>query len=77
MIGNRESGRGWILIARNNFLNQDDFFISFFEKLAGTADLRKQILAGKTEEEIKASWQEDLEAFKAIRKKYLLYKDFE
>jgi len=68
---------GWILMARNNFLNQDDFFISFFEKLAGTADLRKQILAGKTEEEIKASWQEDLEAFKAIRKKYLLYKDFE
>ena len=67
----------WILMARNNFLNQDDFFISFFEKLAGTADLRKLILAGKTEQEIRDSWQEDLEAFKAIRKKYLLYKDFE
>ena len=61
----------------DNFLNQDDFFISFFEKLAGTADLRKLILAGKTEQEIRDSWQEDLEAFKAIRKKYLLHKDFE
>jgi len=49
----------------------------FFDKLAGTDKLRKQIIAGKTEEEIKTSWKKDLDAYKAIRKKYLLYKDFE
>jgi len=46
---------------------------NFFEKLAGTAALRQQILAGKSEEEIRASWSSDLEAFHTIRSKYLLY----
>jgi uncharacterized protein YbbC (DUF1343 family) len=36
-----------------------------------------QIKAGKTEQEIRASWQPKLDAFKAIRKKYLFYADFE
>ena len=39
--------------------------------------LQEQIKAGKTEKEIYASWQEDLKQFKNIRKKYLLYRDFE
>lgn len=46
----------------------------FFDKLAGTDELRKQIVAGKTEEEIKASWKKDLEDYKEKRKKYLIYK---
>jgi len=46
-------------------------------RLAGTDELVKQIIAGKTEDEIKASWQPKLDAFKKIRKKYLLYKDFD
>jgi len=49
----------------------------FFDKLAGTDELRKQILAGKTEDEIRASWEQDLAAYKGMRKKYLLYADFE
>ncbi|TDQ75371.1 exo-beta-N-acetylmuramidase NamZ family protein [Sphingobacterium yanglingense] len=49
----------------------------FFDKLAGTDELRKQIIAGKTEDEIKASWQQELTEYKEMRKKYLLYKDFE
>lgn len=49
----------------------------FFDKLAGTDALRKQILAGKSEAEIRASWQDELEAYKMMRKKYLLYTDFE
>lgn len=49
----------------------------FFDKLAGTGELRKQIIAGKTEEEIEASWKAELTEYKAKRKKYLLYKDFE
>ncbi len=49
----------------------------FFDKLAGTDELRKQIIAGKTEDEIKASWKQELTEYKEMRKKYLLYTDFE
>lgn len=45
----------------------------FFDKLAGSDQLRKQILADKTEAEIKASWQPALKTYKEMRKKYLLY----
>ncbi len=57
----------------------DDFFSSesFFNKLAGTPELLQQIKAGKTEEEIRSSWQEKLNAYKKMRKQYLLYEDFE
>lgn len=47
--------------------------ISSFDRLAGSDNLRKQIIAGKTEAEIRATWQKDLEVYKVIRKKYLLY----
>jgi len=49
----------------------------FFDKLAGTDQLRKQILAGESEAQIRASWSDDLRAYKQMRKKYLLYTDFE
>ena len=48
-----------------------------FNLLAGTDKLQQQIKEGKTEEEIVASWKDGLVNFKKIRKKYLLYKDFE
>jgi hypothetical protein len=56
---------------KNNFMN--DFFI----KLAGTGSLENQLLQSKDEETIRQTWQNSLDSFKAIRKKYLLYKDFE
>ncbi|MBO7490897.1 MAG: DUF1343 domain-containing protein [Bacteroidales bacterium] len=46
---------------------------AFFDKLAGTDQLRKQIIQGLTEEQIRASWQSDLESFKVVRSRYLLY----
>ena len=46
---------------------------SFFDKLAGSDTLRKQIMAGLTESQIRASWKADLDKYKAIRKKYLMY----
>lgn len=55
----------------------DAFFTSFFEKLAGTSTLRKQIMAKKSVAEIRKSWEPELSRFKKIRKKYLLYPDFE
>lgn len=56
---------------------KDSFFTkaSFFDKLAGTDNLRKQIIAGCTKENIQASWQRDLDIYKSIRAKYLLYSD--
>lgn len=51
------------------------FFLknNFFEKLAGTKELRKQIEKGMSKEAIRATWQPALEHFKEIRKKYLIY----
>lgn len=45
----------------------------FFDKLAGTSLLRQQIKDGLTAEQIQASWQADLAAFKKRRAPYLLY----
>lgn len=62
---------------KSNF--KETFFsrAAFFDKLAGTDELRKQIVAGKTEAEIRAFWADELKEYKKMRKKYLLYKDFE
>jgi uncharacterized protein YbbC (DUF1343 family) len=54
--------------------DQNKFFTSFFDNLAGTDQLRIQIMAGMKIEDIRASWQPGLEKFKQMRKKYLLYK---
>lgn len=45
----------------------------FFNKLAGNSELIEQIKAGMSEEQIRATWQKDLEAYKTMRSKYLLY----
>ncbi len=74
----------WLLQAYNLFPNKNEFFIVpkkdnvkpteiFFNKLAGNGELMEQIKAGKTEAEIRASWQPKLDEFKAKRKKYLMY----
>lgn len=52
---------------------KEKFFTSYFDKLAGTPLLKQQIKEGFTEEQIRASWQPGLDAFKAKRKNYLLY----
>lgn len=67
----------WLLDAYNWLAHQDRFFTNYFESLAGTKELRKEILAGKSEAQIRSSWQKDIVKFKKIRKKYLLYPDFE
>lgn len=64
----------WIIDA---YKNANDSALVFntkgFTKHAGTQKLQLQIESGLTEEEIKATWQEDLNDFKLIRDKYLLY----
>jgi len=58
-------------------LKRDDFFDENFNYHAGNASLQNQIKQGMPETKIRQSWQADIAAFKTIRKKYLLYKDFE
>lgn len=66
------------LISYHDFLkDKTDFFNTYFDKLAGTDKLRKQIQAGLSQKQIRQSWKDDLEEFNKIRKKYLLYPDFE
>lgn len=63
----------WLMTAYRHYAGKAPFFTSFFEKLAGTDQLRKDILAGKSETAIRASWQPQLEKFKQTRQKYLIY----
>jgi uncharacterized protein YbbC (DUF1343 family) len=65
----------WLLQAYQWYPDKEKFFNSFFEKLAGTTRLRKQIESGMSEAAIRKTWQPELDAFKKIRQKYLLYKD--
>lgn len=52
---------------------KEKFFNNFFDKLAGNDQLRKDILAGKPESEIRLGWQKDLDAYKIMRARYLIY----
>jgi len=71
---------GWLIELYNAYPNKADFFNSKlskqmgnFDKLAGVYTLKQQIIAGKSEEEIRASWEPGLSAYKTMRMKYLLY----
>lgn len=63
----------WLIQAYQWYPEKDKFFTNFFEKLAGTTTLRKQIESGMSEEEIRKTWEPGLTSFKKIRSKYLLY----
>lgn len=63
----------WLLKAYRQSQNKEVFFTNFFVKLAGTEQLKQQIISGKTESEIKQSWQTGLATFKLTRAPYLLY----
>ncbi len=56
---------------------KNKFFSSFFIKLAAKKSLAVQVEKGMNEKNIKSTWKPQLAKFKVIRKKYLLYKDFE
>ena len=69
----------WLINAYRIFPQKDSFFArpAAFNRLAGNDVLMQQIKDGKSEEEIRKSWEPALDKFKKIRKKYLLYEDFE
>ena len=63
----------WLINSFKQINDKNNFFRSDFDKLSGTSNLKKQIIEGLSESEIRDSWKEGLEKFKKIRKKYLLY----
>ena len=76
----------YLLEAYRLFPGKESFFILpkssnaediFFNKLAGNAALMQQIKKGVSEKDIRKSWEPRMKSFKKIRKKYLIYPDFE
>jgi len=61
----------------SRFDDKDAFFKPYFNTLAGTDQLMAQIKQGLSQEEIGESWLPALDKYKELRKKYLLYPDFE
>lgn len=65
----------WLIKAYKNTTDKKNFFNNFFNTLAGTNILKKQIEQNLSEEEIKKTWEKGLKEFAETRKKYLIYRD--
>ncbi len=63
----------WLIKAYQNTKEKSIFFNDFFTKLAGTKKLQQQIVAGKSEIEIRKTWEKGIADFKKMRAKYLIY----
>ncbi|MDP4131025.1 MAG: DUF1343 domain-containing protein, partial [Bacteroidota bacterium] len=79
----RQLNLRWLMELYQAYPQKEKFFdksqsrqIGNFDKLAGTVNLRKQIIAGVSEQQIRNSWEPALSQFRKKRKKYLLYRDF-
>lgn len=80
LVRSKKINLGWLIEMYKAYPYKDKFFdsrqskqIGNFDKLAGTTILKEQIIAGKTEDEIRASWEPGLSEFKKMRRQYLLY----
>ena len=65
----------YVIDAYRNLNMGDKFFRSFFENLIGNGEIRKMIESGKSADEIKRTWADDVARFREQRKPYLLYPD--
>lgn len=63
----------YIISAYRYFQGSEEFFNTYFSKLAGTGNLKNQIKEGRTDHEIRSSWEKDLQNFMQVRAKYLIY----
>lgn len=64
----------YVIKMYQDYPDKEKYFTSYFDKLAGTKALKEQIQKGMSEDTIKDSWKKELQQYRAIRKKYLLYK---
>ena len=65
----------YVVDAYRNLNMGETFFSSMFEKLIGVAWVREMIMAGEDADVIESRWRDDVEAFKLLRRNYLLYKE--
>lgn len=65
----------WLLLAYQKYEGKEPFFNALFDKLVGNTRVKQQIKEGKTEDEIRAGWQDDVAKFMDVRKKYLIYEE--
>ncbi|HLT81404.1 MAG TPA: DUF1343 domain-containing protein [Cyclobacteriaceae bacterium] len=63
----------YVIDMYNAYPDKKNFFTRYFNTLAGTDKLRKQIEEGVSEAEIRESWQTDLKQYEQMREKYLMY----
>ena len=77
IVNKKEIGIACLVKAYANVGGGDEFFTNSFNLLAGNSEFKEQIKFKMQSEEIHATWKKDLDAYKIIRKKYLLYADFE
>lgn len=61
------------LIETYNFSQNKSAFFKNLERLSGTKKMQEQIESGMTTEQIRKTWKNDIESFKKIRSKYLIY----
>lgn len=64
----------WLIHAFQNFPDPEAFFLKGFERIAGNSSLRKQLSSGMEENDIRNSWKPQLQEFKKIRARYLIYR---
>ncbi|MBK7093755.1 MAG: DUF1343 domain-containing protein [Saprospiraceae bacterium] len=76
----RKINLGWMIELYNEYPDKEEFFdrsksnqMGNIDNLAGTSEFKEQIKAGKSETEIRASWEPKLSEYKKMRKKYLIY----
>lgn len=80
LIKSKQINISWLIELYQASPRKEDFFntklskeMGIIERLVGVADFRQQVIDGKSEAEIRASWEPGLSAYKTMRKKYLLY----
>ncbi|HOO99520.1 MAG TPA: DUF1343 domain-containing protein [Bacteroidales bacterium] len=75
LVPDKKINLDWIINAYKDYPEKEKFFTSYFDVLSGGPVLREQIIEGMTQEEIRETWQEGLNKFRELRKRYLLYKE--
>jgi uncharacterized protein YbbC (DUF1343 family) len=80
LVKSKQVNISWLIELYQASPRKEDFFntklskeMGTIERLVGVADFRQQVIDGKSEAEIRASWEPGLSAYKTMRKKYLLY----
>lgn len=80
LVKSKQVNISWLIELYKASPRKEDFFntklskeMGTIERLVGVGDFRQQVIDGKSEAEIRASWEPGLSAYKTMRKKYLLY----